>query len=273
MGAALTAGAAPHALHAQTDYYNTDSGRPVLIEDAYATERYAFELQLAPLRLERQSGGAYTWGVEPEIAYGVLPRTQIEFGVPLTFVDTGGPDPEFGVAGLDLSVLHNLNVETSIPAFAIAAEALLPAGNFAPERLYPSVKAIATRTFSFARVHVNGRWTFGEEPPLELAEDGAPEERPGIEELSRWLVGVAVDRTFPLRSMLLIADLYAQQPIQADAGVEWNAGAGLRYQLSPVFAIDAGFGRQLSGEDQDWFFTVGLARAFAVRSLFPVPLR
>ncbi|MEO5902894.1 MAG: hypothetical protein ABIQ55_02665, partial [Gemmatimonadaceae bacterium] len=38
---------------AQTDYYNTDTGRPIQIEDAYATERYAFEMKLAPVRLER----------------------------------------------------------------------------------------------------------------------------------------------------------------------------------------------------------------------------
>ena len=31
---------------AQTDYYNTDRGRPVEIEDAYPTERYAFELSV-----------------------------------------------------------------------------------------------------------------------------------------------------------------------------------------------------------------------------------
>ena len=39
---------------AQTDYYNTDAGRPVTVEDAFPVERYAFELQAAPLRLERQ---------------------------------------------------------------------------------------------------------------------------------------------------------------------------------------------------------------------------
>lgn len=37
-------------LAAQTDYYNTDAGRPVQVEDAYATERYAFEMKLAPVR-------------------------------------------------------------------------------------------------------------------------------------------------------------------------------------------------------------------------------
>ena len=65
---------------AQTDYYNTDAGRPITVEDAYAVERFAFELQLAPLRLERAWRGVYNWGVEPEIAYGIFPRTQLEVG-------------------------------------------------------------------------------------------------------------------------------------------------------------------------------------------------
>jgi hypothetical protein len=41
--------ALPLSVAAQTDYYNTDAGRPITVEDAYATERYAFELQLAPV--------------------------------------------------------------------------------------------------------------------------------------------------------------------------------------------------------------------------------
>ena len=60
--------AAASPLHGQTDYYNTDAGRPILIEDAYPVERYAFELQLAPVRLERERGGLCNWGFEPELA-------------------------------------------------------------------------------------------------------------------------------------------------------------------------------------------------------------
>jgi len=40
----------PEVARGQTDYYNLDTNRPVLIEDAYPTERFAFELQLAPVR-------------------------------------------------------------------------------------------------------------------------------------------------------------------------------------------------------------------------------
>ena len=101
---------------AQTDYYNTDRGRPVQIEDAYATERYAFELKLAPARVEWMDGEA-TWDIEPEIAYGLLPRTHVEVGVPIAFTTTDLGTRRSGMAGLELSLMHNLNVETrTVPA-------------------------------------------------------------------------------------------------------------------------------------------------------------
>lgn len=253
----------PASLGAQTDYYNTDAGRPIQIEDAYATERYAFELQLAPVRLERASGGIYRWGFEPEIAYGILPRTHLEVGFPLAFTDERTDQRRFGLAGIDVSMLHNLNVETrTLPALGIAAEVLAPVGGLASENAYASAKGILTRTYGWARFHLNARYTFGDAP------DAGTEDE-GVAELSRWLAGIAVDRTFPLRSMLLTGELFAQQPIHDDGDVEWNAGAGLRYQLDPYFAFDAGFGKRLTGDDQSWFVTFGLARAFALRALMP----
>jgi hypothetical protein len=260
-GALLTAGTVVEPLAAQTDYYNTDSGRPVRIEDAYPVERYAFELQVAPLRLERSDGGVYTWEFEPELAYGILPRTNVEIGFPLVVSEGEGGDRATGLGGVDLSVFHNLNVETAgLPAFGLAANVLLPVGSFAPDRTYSSVKAIATRTFSFSRFHVNAQYTFGSAP-------GSEED---VGEVSRWTAGVAVDKTFPLRAMLLIGDVYVEQPLHEDAELSWTVEAGTRYQLNPFFALDAGIGRRLTGEDQGWFLTLGAARAFAVRWLFPV---
>ena len=125
---------AASAAGAQTDFYNTDRGRPVQIEDAYVTERYAFELKLAPVRLERTQGGTYNWGLEPEIALGILPRTQIEVGLPMAFVEQG-TQRRSGIAGVDVSAMHNLNIETEgLPALAIRGDVLLPVGNLAPAR-------------------------------------------------------------------------------------------------------------------------------------------
>lgn len=263
--AGLTMGAAATDLAGQTDYYNTDAGRPVRIEDAHPTERYAFELQLAPLRLERERGGVYSWGVEPEIAYGILPRTHLEIGFPLLLRDAAGAGSgSLGLGGIEVSALHNLNVETrTLPALGVAAEVVLPVGQFHADKPYPTLKGIATRTFELFRMHVNGQYTFGSVPEAGLgtADHG---------EMSRWMAGVAVDKTFPLKSALLIADVYAQEPLEEGAELEWNAGAGIRYQISPRLAIDAGIGKRLTGENQSWSFTLGSAYAFGLRSLIPV---
>jgi hypothetical protein len=243
--------------HAQTDYYNTDAGRPITIEDAYPVERRAVELQVAPLRLARAAGGVYTWGIEPEIAIGLLPRTQVELGFPHAYTDhaehaagTVGRRA-WGLAGIELSGLHNLNVETRLPALGVAADVLLPVGPLAPDKAYTSVKGIATKTFPWARLHVNGQYTFGEALAASDDEHGG--------ELSRWTGGLAVDRTFPLESFLLTAELVARQPLAEAADLAWDAAAGTRYQLSPRVAVDAGGGYRLTGDDRGWFATFGAA--------------
>ncbi|HEU4565127.1 MAG TPA: transporter [Gemmatimonadaceae bacterium] len=262
LAAALLAVAAP--ARAQTDFYNTDVGRPLRIEDANPVERYALELQAAPLRLERAAGGEYRWELEPALSYGILPRTQLEIGVPLVAADAGVGSRSAGVAGVDVSVLHALNTETlSLPALALGASVLAPVGGLAADHAYGSLKAIATRTTSLARFHLNGEYTLG--PTLRAEPDGA-----APRDIGRWLAGAAVDRTFPLRSLLVGAELYARQPLADHEDVEWNAGAGLRYQVGPRWALDAGVGRQLNGPERAWHLTFGTAYAFGLQSLIPV---
>lgn len=248
------------AANAQTDYYNTDAGRPLQIEDAYATERYAFELKLASVKLERAAGGRYNFGIEPEIAYGILPRTHIEIGLPIAHQDMGNRSSRSGVAGLELSAMHNLNAETrTLPALGIRGDLLFPVGGLGPDRTYASLKGIATRTLSVARFHINGQYTFGDEPTTESG---------GIE-AARWLGGIAIDKTLPLKSLLLAADFYGRQPLHENEDIDYNVGAGFRYQTSPNFLLDAGLARRLTGPERGWALTFGTAYAFAVRSLMP----
>jgi hypothetical protein len=208
--------------------------------------------------LERARGGVYHWGIEPELAFGILPRTQIEVGFPLAFIDAGGGERTTGLAGIDVSALHNLNTETTIPALGIAAGVILPVGGLAPDEAYASVKGIATRTFSWARFHANAEYTFGSRP------GAAADESAGVAELSRWLAGLAVDRTFPLRSMLVTAEVFAREPLVEGEDVEWNTGVGLRYQFRPRWALDAGVGGRLTGDERGWYVTVGGAYAFGL---------
>lgn len=257
----------------QTDFYNTDRGRPVQIEDAYVTERYAFELKLAPVRVERAPGGRYNFGLEPEMALGILPRTQIEVGLPLAFVEQGA-QRRSGVAGLNLSAMHNLNVETEgLPALGIRADVLAPVGNLAADRAYASLTGMATRTYRFARFHVNGQYTFGAASSTTTTGTTGTTVTTlggsGAIEASRWLAGAAIDKTFPLQSTLITAELYGRKPLLSSEDVEYSVGTGTRFQVSPTLALDGGFGRRLNGPGQGWFVTFGTAYAFGVRSLLP----
>jgi hypothetical protein len=254
-GLTLLSLAAPSLGRAQTDYYNTDVGRPITVEDAYAIEHRGVELQAAPLRLERTAGGVYRWALEPEVAVGILPRTQLEVGVPLAYADLGLGRHVGGLAGVDVSLLHNLNVETRLPALGVRGGVLLPAGAFGPDRAYPSLTAIATKTFPWARFHLNAQGTLG---AASSTASGA------ARDVSRWMAGAAVDRTFPLRALLVTGELVARRPLVDGAEVEWRAGAGSRYQLTPRWAIDGGVGRRLTGDERAWYLTAGGAWAFGL---------
>lgn len=272
-GAVLIAVAAfAPRLGAQTDYYNTDAGRPLQVEDYLALERYGLELQAAPFRVERARGGIYHWGVEPELSYGIFPRTHIEVGLPLAYID-GGPlgGRTSGLAGIDLSVFHQLNMETAIPGLAVVGEALFPAGGLGPDRTYFSAKGIATRTLSWARFHANAQYTFGSRLAEETGAAGGSQDAlgAGAAELSRWTAGIAADRTFPLKSLLVAGELYAREPLREGEDVALASTVGVRYQQSPRWALDGGIGRRLTGDDQGWYATFGTAYAFGLPFLIP----
>lgn len=243
-------------LPAQTDYYNTSSGRPLRIEDALPVEFRAIELDLTPLRWEAARNATYRWLLEPEIAVGVLPRTQLQVGVPLALTDRRSSSAG-GATGLEISVMHALNAETSIPALAVSGDVLIPMGGLAADAPYATLKAIMTRTLRVARIHVNAQVTAGPSVANADTEDA-------VAETSRWLAGVAVDKTFPLRSVLLGIETFAEQPLGGESTVEWNAGVGVRAQLSPRWAFDAGAGRRLTGDDRVWYVTFGTAYALGL---------
>jgi len=253
IAAALTISVSSAA--AQTDFYNTDRGRPLSVEDATVIERRVIELQAVPLRVQRAGPGLTSWGIAPEIAFGLLPRTQFEVAFPLHFVDASAlGSRSVGGSGVELEVLHQLNTETQLlPTFALGAGAHVPGGLFGPARTIPTVRALATRTLRWGRVHANASYSPGE--ALSAAEAGSDE--------PRWLGGIAVDRTFPLRQTLVGIDLTAEESLRDDGELLWRSSVGLRRQMSSRLAMDAGVFRRLSAGTPDWGFTVGGAYAFA----------
>lgn len=245
------------AVSAQIDYRNLDDDRPVITEDAYPVERYAFEL-LAPYRFEDEAGGGQLHIAMPEAAYGLIRNAQIGLKLPLAGADEGrGTD--WGLAGVRVFGLYNFNTESRrLPAFSLRADASFPIGSLAGEGTRLALKGIATRSWGRMRVHANIARGFGSEDALSVAEP-----------LQRWAASLAVDRTFFRSSILIIGELAASQAVQG-APTAVNASLGGRWQGTPTLVLDAGLTRRLRSDlGPDVGFTVGLSHAFAIGGLMP----
>jgi hypothetical protein len=237
-------------VRAQTDYYNLDAGRPLRVEDALVIERHAFEWQLAPLRLSGARGTRSVLGAEPELAWGILPRTQVELGVPILFPRGG----KVGAAGVELTALHALNAETTQwPGLAVRVGVHAPAGPYGPRSTRTELGALATRTMAHGRLHAN------------VAVHGG--DAAGDPDASRWSAGLAADRAFVVQSFLIGAEVVAEAPTVAGADLRWSTAIGLRVQVDPRTALDLGVGRDL-GAGEGWFITMGSARSFGLLHRF-----
>ena len=262
--AAITAGLCSSfiaPLSGQIDYRNLDDDRPVITEDAYPVERYAFEL-IAPYRFEADADGAQLHTTVPEAAYGLARNAQVGLKLPLALVDEDtGTDQ--GLAGLRLFGLYNFNTEgRSLPALSLRADASFPLGSLAGEGSRFALKAIATRSWGRTRAHLNLARGFGSEDELSVAEP-----------LSRWNASLAVDRTFFRSSILLIGEVALSQAIQ-DAPTAVNASVGGRWQWTPTLVLDAGVTRRLRSDiGPDIALTIGITHAFALRELMPAGRR
>lgn len=244
------------SLSAQIDYRNLDDDRPVVTEDAYPLERYAFEL-LAPYRFEAEAGGAEHHTIVPEVAYGIARNAQVGLKLPFAGVDEG-TGTDWGLAGLRIFGLYNFNTESRwLPALSLRADLTFPVGSLAGDGSRVAIKAIATRSWGRMRAHFNASRGFGSEDAVSLAEP-----------LPRWSASLAVDRTFFRSSFLLIGEVATAQLIDR-APAEVNASVGGRWQWTPTLVLDVGLTRRLSDIGPDLGLTLGVSHAFAIRALMP----
>lgn len=86
--------------------------------------------------------------------------------------------------------------------------------------------------------------------------------RPGINTGRRWLAGIAADKAFPLKSILIVADLFAERFEGIGRPTDWTAELGGRTQLTPRIVADLGAGRHFSGVSPSWFATFGTTVSF-----------
>jgi hypothetical protein len=150
----LVASLYAEAVCAQASYRNLDAGFPVRVEDATVTERYALDLDLLNLRYDALSDSRNRFLYEPQVSYGMLPRTEVWVRLPSYYRERTFT-PRSGIAGFGVGAMYQFTVETlHVPAFALATELFQPVGRDALPSSY-SLKALLTRSFSPGRIHLN----------------------------------------------------------------------------------------------------------------------
>lgn len=250
----LVQGLSGPPLAGQTDFYNLDKDRPLRVEDAYATKRWAFELQASPLTLSQDREGVLRYAPSVELKHGLLPGVEVSAGSHLELERIGG-ETSSSLGSLELSSLANLWVESgALPATGVRLTGHLPLESDGSG--WAEIRALATRGLVGRwRAHLNGALMAGAG-------------RPGD-----WWAGASVDHVLPFHHTLLLLETWVAD-VRAPAGERAqrmvHTGAGLRRQLSPTLALDAGVGHGWRGADRkDWVITMGITHEFGIRALMP----
>ena len=252
LGVALLAAPA----RAQIDYRNLDHGRPGAVEDAYPVERYGFELTAGSGVHWGSGSGRYRF--VPGLAYGLFRGGEVSVHLPLAgrFGSAGGPS---GLAGTDLSLLVNLSVEkVGLPALAVRLSGSLPTGGAAGDGGGVTITGLATRSFGRNRIHANAA--------VALATPESPGAR---EDVSRWSVGLALDRTLIRSSILLISEL---EVASVHPGDPWRYAVGLggRRQIAATWLVDAGFRWEAQRHARsEAAVTIGFSHSFGIAQIMP----
>jgi hypothetical protein len=305
---------------AQTQYFNLDAGRPGRVEDAVPTPLYSLDIDPSSLAYERLSGGTSRFSAEPRFSYGAWPFTELELRIPIVRVDpprVSGAAATTGIGGVGVGILHAFNVETaSLPAVAVSAEWLAPAGSLVGPVGSYSLKLLATKTTWMGRWHLNlaggtysvragsaaadtncstlisvrlagtpcsnlppividtpcslappvaGPSRFCMPPPEQI--DSAPRPPAGITG-RHWFGGIGYDHAFGLSSTMVTADLFAERFVGLYAKPNITCETGVRRQVTPIVAVDAGGAWRFSGALHSVSFTVGASYELATRPLF-----
>jgi hypothetical protein len=286
---------------AQASYRNLDAGFPVRVEDATVTERYALDLDFLNFRYDALSDSRNRFQYEPQVSYGMLPRTEVWMRLPSYYRERTA-NPRSGIAGFGIGAMYQFTLETlHVPALALATELFQPIGRDALPSSY-SLKALLTRSFAPGRIHLNasiasfavrvpptltitcpagstcngaplppldGPCSIGSQSTLAATLSCAAPE-PGIlqseqmalpgdiQNHTHWLLGAGFDKAFPLASMLLVTDIFAEKFEGLGRRTDVTAEIGARHQFRPQVVIEGGLGRHFRGTGYSTFVTLGM---------------
>jgi len=258
LGLTLSLGAGQ--ARAQADYRNLDPGRPIAVEDAQPIAYRELEAQNGIPRFNREHRGQWIVGLESEYKMGIYKDLQVGLSSEYVVAHRNGNTVTTG-RDRQLHLLYNFNQETRhLPALAIRPELTIRGGGLGSRHEHAALKGIVSKTIGHNRLHLNGSYTVG------------PTAAPGRggELVNRYFYGAAYERTFPLKFVVLLADVYARKPID-NALTQVVFEVGTRVQLTPKWVLDTGIstGALRSSAGPDLGFTFGLSHSFSFRWLYP----
>jgi hypothetical protein len=82
------------------------------------------------------------------------------------------------------------------------------------------------------------------------------------------MVGVAADKTLALRSIVFVADVFAERFEGIGRKTDLTAEAGARKQLTPTIVLTGGVGRHFRGSGTSSFLTLGATYSRPVQSFW-----
>jgi len=138
-----------------------------------------------------------------------------------------------------------------IPPPPVGGVTLIPPVVDGPCNVSPANEMLSVRMFCMAP---GGLPASG---PLGSASAESATLKPGINTSVHWLAGIGVDKTFPLRSILIVGDVFAERYENIGRPTDWTAELGGRTQVSPRLVADMSLGRHFSGVSPSWFVTFG----------------
>ncbi len=240
---------APVSLLGQTDFYNLDHERPLRVEDAYATKRWAFEFQASPFSMSEDREGTVRYSPSVELKHGLFPGVELSVAGEIEN-ERRGSESSTRLHEIEVSALMNLWVEgTALPAAGVRLTTIVPteAGRSA---VLEARGALTRGLFGPIRAHLNGALLIGSD----RAEDG-------------W-AGAALGYVLPFQHLLLMTEGWVSFPRAGET--VFHSGIGARFQVTPTLVFDAGLGREWSGEERrDWVMTLGVTHEFGVRAIIP----
>lgn len=228
VGAILFLGAPALAV----DHDNIDASRPLTFDDAetIAFGERAFEFGLraiAPYR--RNALGA---NLSLEYLYGFRVNTHFSVDVDPSFgARAGSGDNRADVGNIGFGLQHNFNRETlKTPAFGVRADAYLPTGR-GSQGMGVRLRGILSRTIrQYDRYHVNVDANFVTSP-------GAGERSFVPAVTLGYSTPVGYPRNF---NRTVVAELGTRASDNRDGGAIFNAGVGLRQQVTVRSVFDVG---------------------------------